>query len=372
MRQIHKNMKTKNCFFYLLLAVFGIVFFFLFIELFFQAQYFIKNKHIFFRKNFHDQRELFMYHPYLLGVGRPNARTISEAGTIFTHNSKGFRTQEFLNEKGKGVCRVITLGGSSTYGTGVSDEYTWPVYLQHFLGKGYEVINMGIPAYSSVEHIIQTAFEVNDFKPDICMYYLGWNDARTMHVKNLSADYSNIHAATVLDTLYIFRLKHWEKSLFMRWLIKEVNRYFLAVDLTATYEHKKSQDMGLIDARALELYKRNIRSLIALCRARGITPIMVPQLLNYSVLKANTPYGWLPYVNDRDLKEVMRVYNDTLRQVCEEEKVYFAQEVLDEVFTADDFCDEGHFSVKGNEKFARILARYMAGKFEKSGTNNAQ
>src|SRR5215469_3041096 len=54
---------------------------------------------------------------------------------------------------------VFAYGGSTTYGSGVSDAETWASALSAVLGSGYSVENRGVPGYTTVENIIQAAFD---------------------------------------------------------------------------------------------------------------------------------------------------------------------------------------------------------------------
>lgn len=64
-------------------------------------------------------------------------------------NSFGFRGPEFSPVKEDGVYRIVALGGSTTYGSGVDDAHTYPALLEKYLngisGRRVEVINGGIP-----------------------------------------------------------------------------------------------------------------------------------------------------------------------------------------------------------------------------------
>jgi hypothetical protein len=61
-----------------------------------------------------------------------------------THNSYGFRGKEFTIKKPVGAKRVVCIGESTTYCTGIKDAQTWPERLSEKLGA--EVINAGVPA----------------------------------------------------------------------------------------------------------------------------------------------------------------------------------------------------------------------------------
>ena len=65
------------------------------------------------------------------------------------------------------------------------------------------VENHGVPGYSTVEHIVQTAFDFRSKRPKCAIFYVGWNDLRNSNIKGLRADYSNFHLLTQPGNLAI-------------------------------------------------------------------------------------------------------------------------------------------------------------------------
>src|SRR5205085_12480163 len=70
------------------------------------------------------------------------------------------------------------------------------------------------------------------------------------------------------------------------------------------------------DDRALEIFAQHLRTIIALCERQHVRPIFIPQVLNCAALVSDTPYGWAPFIRDRDLCDVNRQYGATLMQVA--------------------------------------------------------
>lgn len=308
--------------------------------------------------------ELFRKHPFLVADARPDASYVSRGNIRFRHNSLGVRGGQIALAKKEGVKRVLTLGGSSTYCVGVSDNETWPYYLGKKLGEGYEVVNMGIPGYTTVEHIIQTALNISDLSPDICIYYTGWNDARNQHVAGLKSDYSDFHGKAQYNHLMLGAFKVGNGSVIVQTTASLLRRIFVR-DPEGVFSVKGTAGKltAKIDERALDLYTRNLRLLISLCRAQGVRPIMVPQIMNYEALTSDKPYGWLPYVKDKDLKTVIGAYNEAMRKVSVAEKADYAASVLDVKYDRSWFADDvGHFSPGGNERFAEMVARAVRGR----------
>lgn len=320
----------------------------------------------YFLQDLNTYKILFEHDPILVGRGRPFAKVTTEHGIAYSHNSMGFRSQETPPQKQSGMQRAIVLGGSSAYCVGVSDSATWPFHLAQLLGKDYQVINMSVPGYSTVEHVIQTALQVSDLSPDICLYYIGWNDVREMHVADLRPDYSNFHALSQYNNLKIFSLKFLNRSLVATFFVRLVNKFFLDANFGFYDIHGTAHELTAErDPRALALFERNIRLIIALCRAQNIKPVMIPQILNYQILVGDNPTPWVPLVREKDLKVALGYYVDALRRICAEENVLFVDGVLQEEFDQTCFLDEGHFNAKGNQKFAQIVARHL--KNEKPG-----
>ena len=297
----------------------------------------------------------FERHPYLVGVPKPNFEVV-----MIKHNGSGYRGPEASKLKRPGSKRIVALGGSSTYGTGVGDASTWPALLQRDLGQGAEVINLGVPGYTSVENLIQTALLISDLEPDIAIYYEGWNDLRSAHVKDLKPDYSNYHPRALFSSLSLSPTPPFDRSALMYFLR---SRFFSSswqdpVSIF-TLEAGPSALTDQIDLRALALYERNLRSIVALDRSMGIAPVFVPQVLNWAELTDDRPYGWIPFIKDKEIRKVIDEYNSTMQQVATDLNVAFVGDVLTEDFPPNAFIDNGHFNENGSARFAQILARYV-------------
>jgi lysophospholipase L1-like esterase len=94
-------------------------------------------------------------------------------------NSRGYRGAEFAPSKSPGVTRIISLGCSCTFG--IESAYCYPLALEQFLnrnspGKRYEVLNAGVPGYSSFQGARLLEVELVSYQPDLITIYFGWND----------------------------------------------------------------------------------------------------------------------------------------------------------------------------------------------------
>jgi lysophospholipase L1-like esterase len=120
-------------------------------------------------------------------------------------NARGFRGADFAEVKPAGTVRIISLGCSCTFG--ISSACSYPEALAEFLGrneaaplshrqvgppldvdpearplapdlpgKRFEVINAGVPGYSSLQGLRLLESEMAGYRPDIVTVFFGWND----------------------------------------------------------------------------------------------------------------------------------------------------------------------------------------------------
>lgn len=84
--------------------------------------------------------------------------------------------------KRPGVFRIVALGESTTYGMYVEKaSQAWPHLVGHALGQtlhaDVEVVNAGIPNYTTWEMTGMAAFWLPEFAPDLVLVHTGLNDA---------------------------------------------------------------------------------------------------------------------------------------------------------------------------------------------------
>lgn len=123
-------------------------------------------------------------------------------------NSKGFRDREFGLKKEQGAYRIISLGDSITYGVPeklVRMEDTYPERLEillnsHFPERKFEVINAGVPGYSSYQGLMYLK-ELLKYEPDLITIYFGNNDGAP------AVYYSDREQHS--QPLWIIKLQNW-------------------------------------------------------------------------------------------------------------------------------------------------------------------
>jgi len=109
----------------------------------------------------------------------PNLDILFEGKPVRT-NRLGLRSPE-ITPKQTGEFRILSLGESSTFGTGVANEETYSFQLEKNLqetdwNRPYRVINAGVPAYSSFQSLVYLKEKGLDLKPDLILFYHEIND----------------------------------------------------------------------------------------------------------------------------------------------------------------------------------------------------
>ena len=126
--------------------------------------------------------------PYLLRPGAevrqffhtdPRGYFGPDAILTYRINSLGFRGPEARLEKPPGTFRILGLGDSFTFGTGVREEDTFLAVLRERLARrgAFEVWNLGIMGYGTREEVALLRLVGSDYAPDLVVITLFLNDA---------------------------------------------------------------------------------------------------------------------------------------------------------------------------------------------------
>ena len=241
-------------------------------------------------------------HPYLAFALKPGWRSPPGAEPQASHNSLGFRGKETTREKPPGVFRIVTLGGSSVYGSSESnDEAVWSARLEAILaerrpGTRIEVINAGCFGYTSFEMLVQLEMRAVDFRPDLVVVYEGINDVRaglyTAGSIEPAGDNTHYRAVWPVD-----RPSSLEKQLEKSRTYLVLRRYLTSyaprrADLfyytTVNYDPARvdlycggtqGYPDGKVPERAFENYRRNLEQILAVADLAGAKVLVATQAL---------------------------------------------------------------------------------------------
>ena len=129
------------------------------------------------------------------------------------HNSRGFRGAEVTVQKPDSVYRIVCLGGSTTYSSGVDDyTHSYPYLLNEALNKNglqVEVINAAVEGYTALHSYINYLLKVEDLQPDMLIIYHAVNDLYYTRLvwppEYYLADQSGAQTPFVQPSLSVFR-----------------------------------------------------------------------------------------------------------------------------------------------------------------------
>ena len=302
-------------------------------------------------------------HPYTLYELNPG---YVSADGLTHHNQHGFRGAAFDLHKPSDTFRIVTLGESTTYCSGIADDTkTFPVRLEAYLRdsggrqRNVQVINAGVPGYTSIEVLMRYIFKVQLLDADLIVYYFTHNDVHPRRFPTMGRDYAEYSRPWCEPPKTVRQRIPWAYR-----MVAHGTDNWLA--------GHKAQDIGNVVRRYAEqpcrhssnvlnnpsnIFHDNIRNLALLVKGWGTRMLIV------------TP----PYRDIDPQSGVSVSENPVYRAVYDH--VVAAQQIADELdFPCyqlardmpydnrqkppnENFIDWVHFSEKGAEKVAGLMGR---------------
>lgn len=280
-------------------------------------------------------------------------------------NDLGFRGEELTSiEKPDGVFRILALGGSTTYGWQIEDEESYPAQLERILQADdpqIEVINGGVPSYTTWNTLSNLAFRGVELEPDIAVIYHGWNDVgMTLLTTPDCYRNQNINMGLGNATDWVYEVPDLSWSAFIRYYTinrgivpNPVERRADAVwgegvsDCDTNIQRYTKQE--LLERNGTRYYERNLRTLVAISREFDIQPVLMTFAVDNGML-----------VIDPHLVGI-RMFNDTLRDIATEENIPLL-DLADILRERDNLwqADAHHFTAEGAALQAEIVAGFLA------------
>ncbi len=264
-------------------------------------------------------------------------------GRTYRINSFGLRGKEISKEKNKP--RIVTLGNSCTFGWRIDSNLTYTAKLEKLLEHKYEIINAGIPGYSSYQGKSFFETELVKLKPDYVLILFGWNDHWA--AANGIADKDQ-----QLPSKLIINIQNQLSNLHLYRVIKKVVLSSIESDIDSLFDREAP-----VYRVAVNDFEHNLRSICRTARDNLTVPILItapiPSLQNY----------YPPGINS-GLHRYHELYNQAVRQVAEQDSVLLVDAALEfDKFgnLYDDARDDPiHFNVKGHELLADLLRASFA------------
>ncbi len=186
-------------------------------------------------------------------------------------NALGFRDDEFEKRKPPGVYRIICLGDSVTFGWNVSQGFSYPVMLERALNfppaddvryRKFDVMNMGIPGYSSFQGVTLFQREAVNYEPDLVIYSFGINDLQSC----ILSDAENYRR----NSSFVYTLMRWsEKSRLYQYLKGMLQRRVKTV--------KNTESEGKKNRVSAEEFGNNVRKMTELTEKHGVKLLFLGQ-----------------------------------------------------------------------------------------------
>ena len=251
---------------------------------------------------------------------RPDFDTKSEQFSYLSYhiNSTGMRGED-VADKGDAY-RILALGNSCTFGWGIEYGSTYCCQLQKILSAKYpskkiEVINAGVPGYSSHQGKIYFANELLALKPDMVLIMFGWNDQWPAG-KGICDDDQRMPSAFVLGL----------QNLASRTKLYQLARK-VAISLADRGEAPMLDDISGMQRVSPDCFCNNLKEIVKTAKAHNIKPVLlippVACLKNYftgsisdfhrrharyqAEIKRAAEYTFTDYI---DLQEAFDAYRD--------------------------------------------------------------
>lgn len=301
---------------------------------------------------------LYQPHHWLVYSLRPNYRSLNYP---VTHNSYGFRGPEFSVPKPAGTYRIVALGESTTYGTGITDDArTYPARMEHHLRGRYpgvriEVINAGVGGYTSAENLMNLVFKVLDLDPDLVIPYHAHNDIHPRRQPRFSGDYTGYRTTWCPSALSRDRLFGWSalgRIVGIRlglWRPESIYKY------TTTLTTERPQGEEYVDnfsRSSSKYFRRNLRAIVAVAKDAGIE-VLLPTAAYFADGEPAGPYRSV-------YEQGMREHTEVVRQVAAETGAGFFDFAA--VMPPDPryFTDAVHLTEEGADLQGRLFAERLA------------
>jgi lysophospholipase L1-like esterase len=119
-------------------------------------------------------------------------------------NQLGFRGPEISTGRPAGTTRIACFGDSTTFGLGVAAADAWPARLEAGLNAGdsgrFEVINAGVPGYTSYQGLKYMEQQLPILKPDVVLATFGNNDGWRWDDKS-DIEHARLNCGSLLKSL---------------------------------------------------------------------------------------------------------------------------------------------------------------------------
>jgi lysophospholipase L1-like esterase len=287
---------------------------------------------------------------------------------LFRINSLGYRGRDFTVTKPAGVTRIAFYGGSSVFDIDSLGESDWPRRVERLLrADGFptvQVINAGIPGYTTSEAVGTLFSEGHGFSPDYVLLYAEWNDIKLFKsskslLRELSPDVPEdprTNYQNVLD-----RILSNVSQLYVR--VRE--RYFTwKLGIGEEGVKPPGEYKGTLSDAALMQYKLNVETFVDVARNIGAVPILMIEARlvapdNTSKEKSRIRYEYVLLTHDA-LCEAFEREDEIIYDVGRRKGAVVMDAPRQLTGRDELFGDHIHLNEKGSEELSRVVETELA------------
>ena len=275
-------------------------------------------------------------------VSKPNLRDMPVFDSkVLSTNSKGFRgTTEYQYIKDQDKIRILVIGDSYTFGEEVSDNETYPFYLQELI-QNSEVMNLGMHGYGHDQMLIFLKEEGFRYKPDIVI--LGFiHPDMTRNMVNFR-DYAKPKFELSDEGLKLTStpVPPLEQTLRWDWIRPRI------IDVASIFRHNYRMRTGLYGKEKDHL-----------------TTAILTEIINQADnINAAPLFVYIPIIPEITSTDFMTPGEEYLSEMCNtSEKVdYFSTRpyFINQLKKGVTFKESGHWGPTGNYAIAEAIKQFL-------------
>ena len=340
----------------------------------------------------------YMYPPSLNQVFLPTTKLLPgvQERARFDINALGFRGDE-PPPYDADAYRILAVGGSTTQCAFVDQPESWPTRLETLLeeasGRDVWVANAGRSGFTSRRHVVQLRHLLDQGpRYDLVLVLVGVNDlANRLEFGDTEPPrdeltYEGVPTAkcfTFVPTEHD-DLNPWGKRLALFRALKVIQVHASLPDeqrIGKDYKRWRRNRRNATEVRpelpdlsaALEAYRHNLAACVALAREHGTRIVLVdqPSIWRDDLSEPDRKLLWmggvgnyqnelgLPYYSMEALGQGMRLYNEALHALADEEGVESVPLAAAIPKDALHFYDDVHFNERGSLLVADVIAGWL-------------
>jgi lysophospholipase L1-like esterase len=298
----------------------------------------------------------------------PQFESVDSAGRLFRHDEEGFRSPPIRSFKNPGDLRVVLMGASTVYGIWVDQSETSTEQLRRLLQSEWntgvvEVVNAGVPGWTSWETVQNLSLRVLGTEPDVVVVVDGRNEIVPQLFNSFRDGYGHYRdrGKSFSTGQMAYKRIFWVSHLAMFFTVRHEGRFGFSWResnpsyATIRYENQPRATeirQNAADAARRNAYRQNLETIVDISRRRGIHVVLATIPFRASAFGSRVLHvspDLYPV-----LQQMVDANNETVRDVAREREAALADAAT--LATEELLVDDCHFNAFGEHQFARLLA----------------